>query len=954
MKRAPVKAPATLPDDGLVSLESVLCTEELSKRPPRPPDYERENRALAALVKALADSPRSILQALADKILDVFNAGSAGVSLLAKEDGGKRFYWPAIAGAWKPHIGGGTPRHFSPCGDVLDRNAPLLFRHFERRYAYFLPVTPPVEECLLVPFYVEGDAVGTIWAIAHDEDRKFDAEDLRMLESLGRFASAAYQAVESLNLLQQRGDALREDRIDLAQRVADLQRANAEARESRRAALNLMEDAVLSRQAIEKLNGELRASEERYRILFDLGPVAVYSIDTSGLIENFNRRAAELWRRQPATGDTEERFCGSFKLFHPDGSIMPHEQCPMAEVVTGRVETVNDAEVVIERPDGSRVTVVVNIRPLKNTRGEITGAINCFYDITERKQAEEARKALNDQLAADLAGTQRLQETSTLLIHGGDVGALYQQILEAAIAIMHSDMSSLQMLNDERNELRLLGWRGFHPESAVFWERVRMESGSSCAAALRAGQRIIIPDLETSEVAAGTPDLTEYRRSNIRAVQSTPLVSRSGRLIGIISTHWRKPHQPAERDLRLIDVLARQAADLIERAQTEEARARLASIVESSDDAIISKDLNGIITSWNKGARRLFGYTAREAVGQSVTMLIPPDRLNEESAILERIRRGEAVEHYETVRRRKDGQLLDISLTISPIKNAEGQVVGASKIARDITDRKKAEQALRESQALLANRAIHLEQLVAERTARLQDTIAELEHFSYSITHDMRAPLRAMQGFGSMLQSDSGDRLTPKSADYLRRIVNAARRMDALIRDSLQYAKVVREKIPLAIVEPAPVLRGVLESYPNLQPPKVKIQVEEPLPRVIANEGGLAQCFSNLSVNAIKFVKAGQIPKIRVWAEGRGESVRFWFEDNGIGIPKEYQERIFGMFQQLDRSYEGTGIGLALVRKTAERMDGRVGVESEPGKGSRFWLEFKRADPPTQASANPP
>src|SRR6185436_8357762 len=159
----------------------------------------------------------------------------------------------------------------------------------------------------------------------------------------------------------------------------------------------------------------------------------------------------------------------------------------------------------------------------------------------------------------------------------------------------------------------------------------------------------------------------------------------------------------------------------------------------------------------------------------------------------------------------------------------------------------------------------------------------------------------------------------------------------------LQYAKVVREKLPLGPIEPTPILRGILESYPTLQEPHLQIQLVEPLPPVIANEAGLAQCFSNLLGNAIKFVKPGTVPRVHVSAETRGSHVRFWFKDNGIGIPSEYQERIFGMFQQLDKSYEGTGIGLALVRKTAERMGGQVGVESEPGKGSRFWLELQQA-----------
>ena len=153
-----------------------------------------------ALASALADSPGTILQTLADKVLEVLHADSAGLSLLTKDE--KRFYWAAIAGAWRPHIGGGTPRDFGPCGDVLDRNIPMLFTHWERRYPYLSTAMPLADEGLLVPFYVNGKAVGTIWAIAHDNRRKFDAEDLRLLESMGRFASAAYQAVESIEDLK--------------------------------------------------------------------------------------------------------------------------------------------------------------------------------------------------------------------------------------------------------------------------------------------------------------------------------------------------------------------------------------------------------------------------------------------------------------------------------------------------------------------------------------------------------------------------------------------------------------------------------------------------------------------------------------------------------------------------------------------------------------------------------
>src|SRR6476661_9583810 len=209
-----------IPEAG-ASLESILCTEELQRRPWRPPDYEKENRALVALMSGLADSPSTIFQTLADTILDIIQCDSAGLSLLTRDGQkpdvcGKRFYWPAIAGVWNPHVGGGTPRNFGPCGDVLDQNRTLLFKHFERRYPYLMPVIPAAEECLLVPFYVAGEAVGTIWAIMHSDRRTFDAEDDRIMASLGKFASSAYQALRHIE--------------NLKLEVAERERAEAEVR----------------------------------------------------------------------------------------------------------------------------------------------------------------------------------------------------------------------------------------------------------------------------------------------------------------------------------------------------------------------------------------------------------------------------------------------------------------------------------------------------------------------------------------------------------------------------------------------------------------------------------------------------------------------------------------------------------------------------------------------------
>jgi PAS domain S-box-containing protein len=360
----------------------------------------------------------------------------------------------------------------------------------------------------------------------------------------------------------------------------------------------------------------------------------------------------------------------------------------------------------------------------------------------EATVAQRAERGLGEtlcQLESELAAAQHLHKISTQLIHARDVDSLYDAILDAAVAIMRSDFASMQMYYPERGELRLLAYRGFIPTAAAFWEWVRPGSGSTCGCALATGERSIVPDIELSDFMAGSEDLETYRQTGIRAVQSTPLVSRAGCLLGMISTHWRNPHQPSEPDLRHLDVVARQAADLIERKQTELTDQRLAAIVDSSHDAIVSKDLNGLITTWNPAAERLFGYASGEMIGRPITTLIPPDRHHEEVQILERIRRGERVEPYETVRRRRDGSLVHVSVSVSPLRNAAGEVIGASKIARDITEHKKAESILAECnlQLALAERAALVGSIAYDADSeKLQISVG------YAALHDFPAGVR--------------------------------------------------------------------------------------------------------------------------------------------------------------------------------------------------------------------
>jgi PAS domain S-box-containing protein len=254
----------------------------------------------------------------------------------------------------------------------------------------------------------------------------------------------------------------------------------------------------------------------------------------------------------------------------------------------------------------------------------------------------------------------------------------------------------------------------------------------------------------------------------------------------------------------------------------------------------------------------------------------------------------------------------------------------------------------------LRRHASELERRVDERTAKLREMVSELEHFSYTITHDMRAPLRAMQGFGQlMLDEDCAGCVHPQSRDYLRRIVSASHRMDQLINDALSYSRIVRGELDLGAVDPTRLVREILDTYPQFQPPKAEIRLDGELPPVIGSEAMMTQVLSNLLGNAVKFVAPGVVPRVHISAEAGDGIVRISVADNGLGIAPEMQARIFDMFCRLSRDYDGTGIGLAIVRKAVERMHGRVGVESARGRGSRFWVELPRAGTGSPAGPGP-
>jgi PAS domain S-box-containing protein len=398
-----VSLETSIPEGG-ASLESILCTEELHRRPSRPPDYEKENRALVKLVSALADSPSTIFHTLADTIQDITQCDSAGLSLLTRDGKtphveGQRFYWPAICGMWGPHVGGGTPRNFGPCGDVLDQNRTLLFTHFERRYPYLMPVSPAAEECLLVPFYVDGKAVGTIWGIMHSSRRKFDAEDDRIMASLGKFASSAYQAWTHIE--------------DLKIQVAEREKAEAEVRELAKgleAKIRRLVEANVVGIVMWNLEGAITGANEAFlhMVQYDQDDIA------SGRVRWKDLTPAE-WRNRDEQAIAEIKGSSIFRPFEKE----------------------------YLRKDGTRVPVLLGGALFEGGGNE---GVAFVLDLSDQKRAQEKLRDAQQSLYATQGELARISRLTTM---GELTASIAHEVNQPLTAITNNGSACLRLLANQ-------------------------------------------------------------------------------------------------------------------------------------------------------------------------------------------------------------------------------------------------------------------------------------------------------------------------------------------------------------------------------------------------------------------------------------------------------------------------------------------------------------------------
>jgi PAS domain S-box-containing protein len=575
-------------------------------------------------------------------------------------------------------------------------------------------------------------------------------------------------------------------------------------------------------------------------------------------------------------------------------------------------------------PDGTERWLRWWVRPWRDAQGAVGGIVIWTEDVTARMRAECERERLLDeaqaarkQIAADLDAMERLHRVSErFLAEGSAIEPVLGEIVDAAMAIAGADFGNIQLLDSATSKLEIVAQRGFPDWWVKFWDEVPAGEGA-CGRAIARRERVIVEDVAASPIFRDTPGLDVQLRAGVRAVVSTPLVSRSGTPIGMFSTHYRRPQRPDTRALRLLDLLAREAADLIERAQTrkalEEREAMFEAMFDASPIAIaLTAYPERTIVNVNDTFLAMFELTRDEALGKTSFELgiAPPE-------VRERIRTGLAAEGkiraFEIERKTKAGarQILSASFDRLTIGGKDHVL----SMLEDVTRRIEAEEATR-------------------RALEERDAVAAI------VAHDLRNPLHSILMQTRLLQADP-DQGGRGPGDALALLARVATRMNRLVEDLLDVARMEAGRFTIDRA-PVPADRALLDAVESQRPAsataRVTLEIESPsaLPAISADRVALQRVFDNLLANALKHTPSGG--RITVGAEPRDGAVLFWVKDTGPGIAAEDLPHVFDRFWQAKRRRErgGAGLGLAIARGLVEAHGGSIRVESTLGRGTVF------------------